>query len=72
MHWTEIVTIALLTGYAAFMIAYLVRRRKKGESLEELNCPFASGDAKRLVKEFRKAKKREERKRARGRCKRIL
>ncbi|MCI2111634.1 MAG: hypothetical protein LKK13_04760 [Bacilli bacterium] len=72
MHWTEIVTIALLTGYAAFMLAYLVRRRKKGESLEELNCPFASSDAKRLVKEFRKAKRREEKKRARAKRKRVL
>jgi len=59
MHWTEILTIILIISYLAGMIIYFAARRSKGQSVEELTCPFAAHSGERLKKQFAKAKKRE-------------
>lgn len=38
MHWTEIVTIILVSLYALAMLIYYFRKIKNGESLDECSC----------------------------------
>lgn len=61
MHWTEILTIILVGSYLIGMVIYFTIRRSKGQSMEELTCPFAANNGERLKKQFAKAKKREAR-----------
>jgi hypothetical protein len=66
MHWTEILTIILIISYLVGMIIYFAVRKSKGQSMEELTCPFAPFGGEKLKKQFAKAKRIEAKQRHRS------